>query len=133
MPQLDTLSYFPQFIFLLISFLSIYYLVVTFILPNTISAGKLRAKFNSQSEKNSDSFGLAETSNQSTQLKEKVFTLTLEALMTLARKSASLSTLEELNIANKNDKYTIQPPLMHHYTTVLTNKKRYAVEDLTQV
>lgn len=133
MPQLDILSYFPQFIFLLISFLSTYYFVVTFILPNNVSAGKLRAKFTSQLQDSAAFGSKAQTSYQTQTQTVTLDSLTLEALKSLAEKSAALATLEELNIANKNNKYTVQPPLIRHYTTVLANKKRQIKDDIIQV
>lgn len=46
MPQLDILTYFSQYLYLIISFFSIYYFAITFILPSTLTAEKLRAKCN---------------------------------------------------------------------------------------
>jgi len=47
MPQLDTLTYFSQYIWLVITFVSVYYFVIEFIIPSTASALKLRSKLNS--------------------------------------------------------------------------------------
>ena len=47
MPQLDALTYFSQFIYLLISFAAVYALTLNTILPSVVSATKLRQKLNS--------------------------------------------------------------------------------------
>jgi len=47
MPQLDTLTYLTQYVFLLITFVGTYFFVLTFIIPNTLSAFKVRHKLNS--------------------------------------------------------------------------------------
>jgi hypothetical protein len=47
MPQLDTLTYFSQYVWLVITFASVYYFVIEFIIPSTASALKLRSKLNS--------------------------------------------------------------------------------------
>jgi hypothetical protein len=46
MPQLDQLSYLSQFVFLLISFLGVYVLVLRNIVPVILTAVKLRRKLN---------------------------------------------------------------------------------------
>jgi F0F1-type ATP synthase membrane subunit b/b' len=47
MPQLDTLTYFSQYVWLVITFASVYYFAIEFIIPSTASALKLRSKLNS--------------------------------------------------------------------------------------
>jgi hypothetical protein len=47
MPQLDTLTYFSQYVWLVITFASVYYFVIDLIIPSTASALKLRSKLNS--------------------------------------------------------------------------------------
>ena len=49
MPQLDSLTYFSQYTFLLISFVGTYALVLTFVIPNLVALLKLRQKLNSLS------------------------------------------------------------------------------------
>lgn len=49
MPQLDTLTYFTQYVFLLITFVGTYFFVLSFIIPNTLCAFKVRQKLNSLS------------------------------------------------------------------------------------
>ena len=49
MPQLDALTYFSQYVYLLISFIGTYVLVTTFVVPNLVSLLKLRQKLNSLS------------------------------------------------------------------------------------
>jgi hypothetical protein len=132
MPQLDTLTYFSQFIFLLVSFLCIYYFVITYILPNTLTARKLRAKFNSQLE---SSKGLLQVPSE---LEGQAFigeaaleSLTAEAYTQLACKNAASSTVEDLNAINKTGKPNIQSALMLHYTYALANKKGLIDSELT--
>jgi ABC-type uncharacterized transport system YnjBCD substrate-binding protein len=47
MPQLDALTYFSQYIYLLISFVAVYIFVLNFIMPKVVSTLKLRQKLNS--------------------------------------------------------------------------------------
>ena len=47
MPQLDALTYFSQYIYLLITFSAVYYYVLYFIIPKIVSALKIRQKLNS--------------------------------------------------------------------------------------
>lgn len=47
MPQLDALTYFSQYVMLVITFGAVYYFVILFIIPSTASALKLRSKLNS--------------------------------------------------------------------------------------
>ena len=49
MPQLDTLTYFSQFIYLLISFIAVYVFLLNTVIPKIVSAQKLRQKMNSVS------------------------------------------------------------------------------------
>ena len=50
MPQLDALTYFSQYIYLLITFSAVYYYVLYFIIPKIVSALKIRQKLNSLTE-----------------------------------------------------------------------------------
>lgn len=54
MPQLDTLTYFSQYAYLMISFLGTYVLTLNFILPGLTALTKLRQKLNSLSTLASD-------------------------------------------------------------------------------
>lgn len=47
MPQLDTLTYLTQYIYLLISFVAVYFFVLSFIIPKTLCSLKVRQKLNS--------------------------------------------------------------------------------------
>lgn len=47
MPQLDALTYFTQYVYLLISFVAAYAFVLNSIIPKVVSAQKLRQKLNS--------------------------------------------------------------------------------------
>lgn len=47
MPQLDSLTYFSQYVYLLISFIAVYMFVLHFIMPNVVATLKLRQKLNS--------------------------------------------------------------------------------------
>lgn len=47
MPQLDALTYFSQFVYLLISFAAVYAFALNFIIPKVVAALKLRQKLNS--------------------------------------------------------------------------------------
>nr|AKF33559.1 ATP synthase FO subunit 8 [Ulva sp. UNA00071828] len=47
MPQLDALTYFSQYVYLLITFSAVYYYVLYFIIPKIVSALKIRQKLNS--------------------------------------------------------------------------------------
>lgn len=49
MPQLDVLTYFSQFIYLLISFIAVYVFIHSAVIPKIVSAQKLRQKVNSVS------------------------------------------------------------------------------------
>jgi hypothetical protein len=46
MPQLDSLTYCSQFIYLVISFIGVYQLTLGFIIPSVVAAQKLRQKLN---------------------------------------------------------------------------------------
>ena len=59
MPQLDVLTYFSQFVYLLISFIAVYMFLLNTVIPKIVSAQKLRQKVNSVSrltEKLNDAF-----------------------------------------------------------------------------
>ena len=47
MPQLDTLTYLTQYVYLLITFVAVYFFVLSFIIPKTLSSLKVRQKLNS--------------------------------------------------------------------------------------
>nr|YP_009424205.1 ATP synthase F0 subunit 8 [Ulva flexuosa]AQS79870.1 ATP synthase F0 subunit 8 [Ulva flexuosa]ATP01429.1 ATP synthase FO subunit 8 [Ulva flexuosa] len=47
MPQLDALTYFSQYVYLLITFSAVYYYVLYFIIPKIVSTFKIRQKLNS--------------------------------------------------------------------------------------
>nr|YP_010021529.1 ATP synthase FO subunit 8 [Ulva sp. A AF-2021]QOL10370.1 ATP synthase FO subunit 8 [Ulva sp. A AF-2021] len=47
MPQLDALTYFSQYVYLLITFSAVYYYVLYFIIPKIVSTLKIRQKLNS--------------------------------------------------------------------------------------
>ena len=47
MPQLDTLTYLTQYVFLLTTFVGAYFFVLSFIIPKTLCAFKVRQKLNS--------------------------------------------------------------------------------------
>nr|WVH39719.1 ATP synthase FO subunit 8 [Ulva taeniata] len=47
MPQLDALTYFSQYIYLLVTFSAVYYYVLYFIIPKIVSTFKIRQKLNS--------------------------------------------------------------------------------------
>jgi Plant ATP synthase F0 len=47
MPQLDALTYFTQYVYLVITFVGVYIFVLNFIMPQVISILKLRQKLNS--------------------------------------------------------------------------------------
>ncbi len=47
MPQLDTLTYLTQYIYLLITFVAVYFFVLSFIIPKTLCSLKVRQKLNS--------------------------------------------------------------------------------------
>ena len=49
MPQLDALTYFSQYVYLLITFSAVYYYVLYFIIPKIVSTLKIRQKLNSLS------------------------------------------------------------------------------------
>jgi Plant ATP synthase F0 len=50
MPQLDVLTYFTQFVYLLLSFVGAYIFALNFLLPRVLGAIKLRQKLNSISQ-----------------------------------------------------------------------------------
>lgn len=138
MPQLDTLSYFSQFVFLLFSFLFIYYFVVTFIIPNTVTAGKLRAKFNSQLN-DAKSLGSnagslpALSPNNGGSTPEILESLTTAALAQLANKTLASTTVEDLSVLNKTGKHNLQSALLIHYSYVLAKKKKLIDSELAGV
>jgi Plant ATP synthase F0 len=134
MPQLDILSYFSQFIFLLASFLSIYYFVITYILPSTLTAGKLRAKFNSHLANSLDDLSTPADLEKQIQVSESSLDdLTRMALKELAHKNLATSTVEDFNIVHKNGKYTMTSTLMFHYMNLFASKKRLVSSELTLV
>ena len=47
MPQLDSLTYFSQYIYLLISYVAVYVFAINVIIPKIVSAQKIRQKLNS--------------------------------------------------------------------------------------
>nr|YP_009560609.1 ATP synthase FO subunit 8 [Ulva compressa]ARO34882.1 ATP synthase FO subunit 8 [Ulva compressa]ATP01474.1 ATP synthase FO subunit 8 [Ulva compressa]AZP40163.1 ATP synthase FO subunit 8 [Ulva compressa]AZT79216.1 ATP synthase FO subunit 8 [Ulva compressa]QDF43120.1 ATP synthase F0 subunit 8 [Ulva compressa] len=47
MPQLDSLTYFSQYVYLLVTFSAVYYYVLYFIIPKIVSTLKIRQKLNS--------------------------------------------------------------------------------------
>jgi hypothetical protein len=47
MPQLDSLTYFSQYVYLVISFVAVYCFLLTFIVPKIVSTFKIRQKLNS--------------------------------------------------------------------------------------
>lgn len=47
MPQLDSQTYFSQFVYLIISFVAVYILILNFILPRVVAVQKMRQKLNS--------------------------------------------------------------------------------------
>lgn len=47
MPQLDLLTYFHQYVYLVITFVAVYLFVLSFIIPKMVSALKIRRKLNS--------------------------------------------------------------------------------------
>lgn len=47
MPQLDALTYFSQYVYLLITFSAVYYYVLNFIIPKIVGTFKIRQKLNS--------------------------------------------------------------------------------------
>nr|YP_010733804.1 ATP synthase F0 subunit 8 [Gayralia brasiliensis]YP_010733833.1 ATP synthase F0 subunit 8 [Monostroma nitidum]WEG93075.1 ATP synthase F0 subunit 8 [Gayralia brasiliensis]WEG93104.1 ATP synthase F0 subunit 8 [Monostroma nitidum] len=133
MPQLDTLTYFSQFFFLLLSFLYIYYFLTTYIIPSTLTADKLRAKFNSNlhSEK---ALLRTKSAYQPACIEEFVLdSLTLEAFTKLACKSAATATVSDLTAINKISKHNLKSALMLNYTNALANKKRLVGSDLTAI
>ena len=46
MPQLDVLTYFHQYIYLLVTFVAVYLFVLSFIIPTVVSTLKIRRKLN---------------------------------------------------------------------------------------
>ena len=51
MPQLDALTYFSQYVYLLITFIAVYYFVLSFIIPKILCTFKIRQKLNSLNQK----------------------------------------------------------------------------------
>nr|AOC61491.1 ATP synthase F0 subunit 8 [Rhexinema sarcinoideum] len=129
MPQLDTLSYFTQFIYLLFSFLLTYYFVISFVLPNTVTAGKLRAKFKSHLNSSKDSSSAIieneKIANSQTQILDF---LTFQAFKSLSQKSVATLAVDDFKKSFKSGKYNVQSALLLHTSNVLSNKKRL-VED----
>lgn len=127
MPQLDILSYFSQFVFLLFSFIAIYYFVITFIIPSAITASKLRAKFNSTTLRSKTNRSQEELETISEYLLDGSFNATS---LNLAEKSAASFSVEDLKVQNKVDKQSVQSALMLHYTNMLASKKRLIFSEL---
>nr|AOC61531.1 ATP synthase F0 subunit 8 [Gloeotilopsis planctonica] len=132
MPQLDTLSYFTQFIYLLLSFLLTYYFVVCFILPSTLTVNKLRAKFKSHLDKSKDSPSTLDgnISNSQTLVLDS---LTFQAFKSLSQKSMASLAVDEFKKSHKSGQYNIQSALLLHSTNVITNKKRLIEEESLKV
>jgi len=142
MPQLDTLSFFSQYFYLLISFFSIYYYVATFIIPSTLTANKLRAKFNKLISASSsvEDLNLEMYNLQSNNLEPKSSTsyllmlnLTLEALLVLKRKTSSVAAFEIACKLNKNLSYTYKSSLMFHVSKCINYKKMLLIDELRKV
>lgn len=53
MPQLDTLTYFSQYVYLFSAFVAVYYFVLKFIIPYIVCTFKIRQKLNSLNQENS--------------------------------------------------------------------------------
>jgi hypothetical protein len=155
MPQLDSLSYFSQFVYLLISFLFCYYFVVTFIIPSTLTADKLRAKFRvlsqlslgegkqsinpyegnqrpSQLLKNKTLKGesLAASSVNICNRASNLDSIAADALTRLVSKSVALTTVGDFNALNKTGKHNLKSALRFNYIAVLAKKKKSALETL---
>lgn len=47
MPQLDALTYLAQYLYFLVTFVTVYFFVLSFIIPKTLCALKVRQKLNS--------------------------------------------------------------------------------------
>ena len=47
MPQLDPLAYFHQYVYLLMTFVAVYFFVLSYIIPKVVSTLKIRRKLNS--------------------------------------------------------------------------------------
>nr|YP_010003131.1 ATP synthase FO subunit 8 [Ulva torta]AZP40243.1 ATP synthase FO subunit 8 [Ulva torta] len=56
MPQLDALTYFSQYVYLLITFSAVYYYVLYFIIPKIVSTLKIRQKLNSLAVSQTESY-----------------------------------------------------------------------------
>lgn len=126
MPQLDIVTYFSQFIYLLISFITIYYFVIVFIIPNTVTASKLRAKFNSttlnETGKNIEKINL---------LGEDLLDNSFNAAdLNLASKSCFSFSVEDLKIQNKAGQQNMKSALMLYFPSLLANKKRLIFSEL---
>lgn len=130
MPQLDILSYFSQFVFLLFSFLITYYFIITYVIPSTITAAKLRAKFNTHQENSKNTLGI---SKQSISDKDYLDRLTSEALAQLAYKSSTSATVDTFFDLNKASHSNIKSALLFHYSYILARKKRLVDIELTVV
>lgn len=59
MPQLDPITYFTQYVYLLITFIGVYFFVLSFIIPKTLCALKVRQKLNSLDNHTEKSIGKA--------------------------------------------------------------------------
>ena len=129
MPQLDNVTYFSQFVFLLLSFLTVYYFVITNIMPATLTAHKLRAKFNSQHENPGDSSSLTAYAGGSVLLDKS----TSEALGHLTQKSATSLSIEDLVLMNKIGKSNLKSAFLFHHAYVLANKKQLIDSQLAVV
>lgn len=143
MPQLDTLSFFSQYFFLLISFFSIYYYVITFIIPSTLTANKLRAKFNKLISASSsvieNKYPLI-YNLQSLNLEPSISKyllmlkpLTLEAFSALNRKSSSVAAFETAYKLNKNLSYTYKSSLIINYVKCVNYKKTLLKSELRNI
>lgn len=145
MPQLDSLSYFSQFVYLLISFLFCYYFVVTFIIPSTLTADKLRAKFRVLSQPKATTVGrpsqllknrtlkgesLAASSVNICNRASNLDSIAADALTRLVSKSVALTTVGDFNALNKTGKHNLKSALRFNYIAVLAKKKKSALETL---
>lgn len=131
MPQLDTLSYFTQFVYLLFSFLLTYYFVISFVLPNTLTAAKLRAKFKSHLDSSKDSSSAMIENDKITDSQTQVLdSLTFQAFKSLSQKSAASLAVDDFKKSFQSGKYNIQSAALLHTSNVLNNKKRLIEEIL---
>ena len=105
MPQLDALTYFSQYVYLLITFIAVHYFVLSFIIPKTLATLKIRQKLNSLSEigTTNKSFTPKQAIAESSQLLTVTFNKyyspaeTLAAL-TLTEESSSTALLQYDNL-----------------------------------